>query len=303
MEETKNYANGKSLSIPENEQEKELAIRQWSEGNPDLEDAIRACIDNGIRTQASCGGHGKIDDDPYLAIEINEENIKKIYSILNSVFANRDALKSIDIYDFTDTRAGEFRRDLAIHAKPKLKAEIFKLISEGAKKEIELEDCAPIIQGMVKAEKYAYENAYWNAFSYTNLGPAKAIVLLNDTLKYNQDRYKEANMKRLNMCLTDSQVLDKLSKISEVFGAEPQEKSKKKFNLIDRIKNLGKKKLPEGANELAVKIEKEETVEEVIEKAPEKHSWDLTEEEKKIANSRTPNVNQEVSKNDIDQER
>lgn len=295
------YANGKMLGVPENEEEREKAIKEWAEGNPDLEDAIRSCLDNGIRTEASCGGHGKIGDDPYLAIEISDENIKKIYSILNTVFKNREALKSIDIFDFTDYQNSvPRRRDLAIHAKPRFKAEIFKLISEGAKKEIELEECAPIIQGMMEAEKYANEGSYWNGFSYANIGPTKGIALLNETLKYNENEYKEVGLKRFNICLTDSQVLGKLSKISEAFGKEHEEEPKKKITLLDRIKSLGRKKLPAGTNAGIAKVEKEETVENVEEVKEEKHSWDLTEEEKKIANSITPNDNKEVINNEKD---
>ena len=47
-----NYANGKPIDIPSNKKELEIAIKEWAEGNINLEKAIRQCIENNIITIA-----------------------------------------------------------------------------------------------------------------------------------------------------------------------------------------------------------------------------------------------------------
>ena len=243
MEEPKKYSTGRPIDIPQDKVEQEKAIKEWAEGNPSLEEAIRQCIEHGIKTEASCAGHGRNDDDPYLAMEISDETIKTIYSILNNVFQNRNGIKSIDIFNDID-KAGNPRRHLAIHAKSKQKDEIFKLISEGTKSEIDLDKCSPIIQRMMELEQAAnHQKTFSHGVAFYNLGPVKAVIMLNNTLKANKAIYDRAKIGHsINMCLTDSQVLSKFAAISEAFGVHPAKIDKgpglfekMRLSLIDRL--------------------------------------------------------------------
>ena len=76
------------------ESEVPIAIKKWSEGNPNLEDALNACWENGIPTLASNIGHG-IGDSPYIAMEINENNQEKIFNFMDEFLKSSKASISL----------------------------------------------------------------------------------------------------------------------------------------------------------------------------------------------------------------
>lgn len=76
------------------ESEVPIAIKKWSEGNPNLEDALNACWENGIPTLASNIGHG-IGDLPYIAMEINENNQEKIFNFMDEFLKSSKASISL----------------------------------------------------------------------------------------------------------------------------------------------------------------------------------------------------------------
>ena len=215
MEQTNNkYSTGKPMDIPEDLAEREIATKEWAEGNEHLEEALQQCILHGLQTRASCAGHKGFGNDPYLGIEITEETRKRIYNILNVLFKHRKYISSIDIFNDID-RVGTPKSHIAIHSRYKTRNKIFDLIAEGAKGEIDLEKCDPIIQRMIKIEQGAKQSRlFFNAIAYQNIGPIKAVVLINDTIKNNRKIYSRTKIKHaINPCLTDEQVLDKLSSI------------------------------------------------------------------------------------------
>lgn len=225
MEETKGkYFTGRSVDIPKEDDELDIAIKQWAEGNPHLEAALRQCIDNRVKTIASCAGHDKWDDDPYISMEIIDESRKKIYSILSSVFKFRKGISSVDVENTIDEQ-GNNRAYLTIHAKTRYKDEIFDAITEGTKKEIDLDMCPPIVRKMMEIENRGEKiDLSYNNISFSNLGPAKAIVLMNDTIQRNKALYDRVGIKHsINLCLTDRQVLSKLGSIGEAIGVHSQD--------------------------------------------------------------------------------
>ena len=213
------YVTGGPVDIPEDLNEREIAIKEWAEGNKHLEEALKKCIEHGLQTRASCAGHPGLGSDPYLGIDITDETRKTIYSILNNLFENRKCINSIDIFNDID-KLGEPRSHVAIHAKYKKRNELFDLITNGAQNEIELDKCHPIIQKMIEIEQRAKQlRLPFNALAYQNLGPAKAIVLINETLRSNRNIYNSAGIRHfINPCLTDKQMLKKLSSLCKVMG-------------------------------------------------------------------------------------
>ena len=66
-----------------NVKEKEL-LKEYSEGNQYLYEALCSCWENEIRTHACCTGH-KITDSPYLSIILDDKSlpyIRKIVGVL-----------------------------------------------------------------------------------------------------------------------------------------------------------------------------------------------------------------------------
>ena len=231
------YSNGRPVDIPKDKEELEIAIKEWAEGNPHLEEALCQCIDHGVITEASCAGHGRGNDDPYIAMKITDETRGRIYSILNVAFQKRSGIRSIDIHHGLD-RTGRSRAYLSIHAKPGHKDEIFDAVAEGAKKEIELEQCSSIVRSLMDVARGGEElGLVSNDIGVSNIGPTKAVILLNDSLKKNNILYARAGMRHsINFCATDAQVLEKLESIAEAMGVRTQE-TKPKGGLFDGIRH------------------------------------------------------------------
>ena len=60
-------------------------FKNWSEGNKYLFELLCSCKQNGIKTFASCGGHEKGKNNPYLGILIDSESMPFIKSMLGQV--------------------------------------------------------------------------------------------------------------------------------------------------------------------------------------------------------------------------
>ena len=70
--------------------------------NENLEDAIAACMENGLSTIASCAGH-KIWDSPYIAMKKREDAIGNAVMIKSSFNEN----KIIETMDCINTKVKE----------------------------------------------------------------------------------------------------------------------------------------------------------------------------------------------------
>ncbi|MBR6033268.1 MAG: hypothetical protein IKP28_00705 [Clostridia bacterium] len=227
------YNRGFSVNIPQDREELETAIREWAEGNPHLEEALRQCIEHGIETEACCAGHDGINNDPYISMTITDETRRRALSIMQSVFQKRSGIKSLNICNHT--QHGYTAAELVIHAKPGQKNRIFDLIAEGAKKEIDLESCHPIIQAMMTIEKQAEQlKLYSHVFGLESIGPIDAVVLFNDTVRSNPNLY-DRKKHSINPCISDSQILGQLSDIAEAMGTHLPETTQKK-GLIERVR-------------------------------------------------------------------
>ena len=136
---------------------------------------------------------------------------------------------------------------------------MFDLIAEAAKEKTELEFCHPIVQKMMDIENKAKSlETYSHVVTYHKLGPIKALILPNNTININRYIYDKTNIKNtVNLCLTDSQVVEKLSSICDGMGA-----------LMVPPKSIFKKT----------------------------NTWELTEEEKKKVNEYKPEPHLEGNK-------
>ncbi len=227
------YNTGIPVEIPTDREEQETAIKEWAEGNIHLEEALRQCIEHGIKTEASCAGHKDANNDPYLSIEITDENRERLFNILQNVFKKRSGINGIDIRNHIER--GKPKAELSIHAKPRQKNEIFDLIAEGAKGKIDLEACHPIIQKMMKIEERARQlKLYSHSFGVRSLGPANAVVLLNNTIKMNPQIYNNTR-NSINPYVTDSQIIHKLETIVEAMDGRTHQTTSKK-GLFERAR-------------------------------------------------------------------
>ena len=78
MENEKKYNTGEHINIDTlTKEEKNIAIKEWAEGNPMLETVITTCNQNEIPTYESCNGHGLLGL-PYISMIITKQNIEKI---------------------------------------------------------------------------------------------------------------------------------------------------------------------------------------------------------------------------------
>ena len=152
-------------------EELSLAISEWSEGNPKLEEAITSCIQNGIPTYASCKGHN-LFDRPYLSMIITKDNLGKILNIMNEINSMRNTSIMIS-YNRADYTQRKPLSTLTIYSNMLNRNRIFSRIATAANSEIELDECSEIVQNL------------WNFHKSTRI--ADCFGLCNDTY-YNRKR-------------------------------------------------------------------------------------------------------------------
>lgn len=134
----KSYKNGNPMDIPENNEEKSLAIKEWSENNKHLENAITSCIDNNIPTFASCAGH-KLLDLPYLSLKVNKNNLGKILNIMNALSCNNGTELALSYM-------AEQGSILTITTDMLHKNSVFDEVSKAAKGKMNFQDTIPVVQ-------------------------------------------------------------------------------------------------------------------------------------------------------------
>lgn len=78
-------------------EEEKQSYLEWSEGNKYLYELLCTCGENEISTFASCGGHEKGNNKPYLGIVINNNSMLFIKSILAEVQSLQDIIISVDV--------------------------------------------------------------------------------------------------------------------------------------------------------------------------------------------------------------
>ena len=139
MSATNEYNKGKPIDITKiNEEEKSIAIIEWSEGNESLRSAIEECMKNAIMTHASCKGH-QITARPYLSMIADGENVGKIINIMNRICQMNNVVVSLSYSDYNRFN-GKRKTLLNIYGNMLNRNNVFKAIAEAANNEIKYED-------------------------------------------------------------------------------------------------------------------------------------------------------------------
>lgn len=211
------YNNGKPMEVPENEEEKALAISEWAEENEHLQNAISSCIDNGIQTFASCKGH-KIIDSPYLSMVITNKNIDKITNIINNISKK----KGTDILlTFDEKNKGSI---LTIYSNMLNRDNIFDLIAKSANSSIELDNANNITKQIIRLHETL------------RIHGVKSERMRSDILLYNGILDRKINVQHSNELysfgLDETLQTFKFRKRKDYFG---------KYNYILKSRNLEKK--------------------------------------------------------------
>lgn len=139
------YNNGKPIEIPEDAEEKSLAIKAWAENNKHLENAIRSCIDNKIPTYASCRGE-HLFDYPYLSMKVNKNNLEKIINIMSSVSEVNNTGIALSYME----RQGTI---LTITTDMLHRNTVFNKIADTAEKEVDSQHINPTMQDLWSMHK------------------------------------------------------------------------------------------------------------------------------------------------------
>lgn len=176
-----NYNTGKSTEIPEEREELEKAIADWSEGNEHLGNALKSCIENDVPTLASCSGHKHEDGsrDPYIVMVMTDENRGTIFNIINQLYLNRGGIRELTLC--TDYENGTQRTTVGVHMKNASKDRMFDLVAGSSRKSIELESAEPLVQDMVKLSECIAQTGMRHDFAYVNLGMIKMLNIFAST--------------------------------------------------------------------------------------------------------------------------
>lgn len=139
------YNNRESIDIPEDTEEKSLAISEWSENNKHLENAITNCIDNNIPTFASCAGH-EMFDSPYLSLKVNKNNLGRILNIMNSALDINSTSIALSYMEKQGTI-------LTVTTDMLHKNKVFDKIAEASREEINVQGAIPEVKELYNMHK------------------------------------------------------------------------------------------------------------------------------------------------------
>ncbi len=78
------FNNGAPIDFDIIKANREIAVKEIAEGNPSLERLMNYCIDNNIRTYASCG-----DDAAYISFELNDKSRDILFSLIRKILSNQ----------------------------------------------------------------------------------------------------------------------------------------------------------------------------------------------------------------------
>lgn len=98
------YNNGEPIDTDAISQEEWIqCAKEWSEGDKNLEELIYFCLQNEIKTYASCSGHNV--DRPYISFIINEKN----RYIIDSIASEFKDIKGAGIVYYSTSHASNAR--------------------------------------------------------------------------------------------------------------------------------------------------------------------------------------------------
>ena len=80
------YNNGKVIDVSTlSKNEYNLAKKEWSEGNYELEQLLIYCLENNIVTQACCAGHENTEYS-FIQFDFNENNMEALIAIISKFY-------------------------------------------------------------------------------------------------------------------------------------------------------------------------------------------------------------------------
>lgn len=182
MKKKTKYKKGEIIPI-ENIDEEELsrAITEFSEGNKNLKKAIVSCIENNVKTIASCAGHG-ISVSPYLSMIVTSENIYNILSIMDCVAKKKGTSISLSFNE-------KIESVLTIYANNLNKNRIFREIERAAREKKKPEEVNEEVRALWEMHKnlrlHSHRfNELYNTATYINGYNSKEINFIFHTDYY-----------------------------------------------------------------------------------------------------------------------
>jgi len=115
-------------------EEEKSELKQYSEGNNYLYEALCSCWENGIRTHACCAGHQTKNNTttPYIAILIDNNSLPSIRNIISTLQDMSDINMYSGIRKSEDIiRPNNECRSLAIYGQGSNRCELFYKIKQG----------------------------------------------------------------------------------------------------------------------------------------------------------------------------
>ena len=238
MSQEHNMNTGKVMDIDEI-QDKESAMRDWSEGDDNLFETLRACNENGIKTYACCAGHPYY---PYICVRFSEENEQKIIQMVSEVLRMKrsevEMTRTGIIFRYSGARKKRFFKRLTKFAKEDVgKVKISPLA-------IELQKIFHLIQNYeMNAYGVTYEDRgitdkHLAIVSYNKINQIKDINGIREETVSSGTTYYLANTK------TDKGIIKTLNMIRGLFEKSiDTTRSNSHLQFVQWIRNLSEEKL------------------------------------------------------------
>lgn len=165
--------------IPEELYEK--AAKDFSEGNPELEQLLLYCFRNGIQTFACCAGHGDEYYPPYIAFRINDKTYKIILRLIKELSNSSDIELAFSNYNIE-------KRDISfvIYSKGIEAHQFFRQIRQicKSKEEISFEDLSYTDRLIIKTiRNHSIDKEYYKIRKSITKGEPNYLISLPTTYR------------------------------------------------------------------------------------------------------------------------
>lgn len=135
-------------------------IKKWSEGNEYLQKLLESARENNVPSMFCCAGHGK-NQPAYITLQMNEETMGKIYSIMNSMTDKQNLA-----FRFAEKEFGVDPSFTIYMLNQKEQNSIMDIISEAMAREVSLENLPQNYQKLVQVSHLLTENDIGFDFEY-----------------------------------------------------------------------------------------------------------------------------------------
>ena len=182
MKRVNKYNNGKPSNIKNiNEQDVKVAVKEWAEGNKNLEDAIMSCIENEIPTYSSCSGHRW--GEGYITVIITDSNYRRVLNIMNEIVKEKTCAMSLDYIRPKNEKENdnESLSTLTVYAQKGKQDKTFDIVNRASNKKVDLTEVEETVKELWEYHSIMKERGVYGYIEYEKKNFGKQAIMWFDS--------------------------------------------------------------------------------------------------------------------------